>query len=459
MNAMTSLKTALVVADDSLMSSIRPTFATAQWGLKNNSDPDEALEMMFEGNWACVIVIDNPKNTRVREFMTGLESAPVPILVVVKPGDVSTAVYAMKHNATEVIEQDLTRLNGDVLVSRTHDLTAEHPVSAGPERDVVRSTTSPLQPILDMIPQIAKADAPILITGESGTGKELLAQIIHKASPRAEGPFIAVNCGAIPNELFESELFGHVKGAFTGATSDKVGMFEAAHGGTIFLDEIAELPLAIQVKLLRVLADKKITPVGSTTAREIDFRIISSTNRDIERESRAGHFREDLYYRVSVLPVHLPPLRERIIDIPVLAEHFIEELNETQGTSITGISPEARTLLKRYPWPGNVRELQNIIQRICILKQTGQILHTDLPESLSKSPPALPVTAFDLPSEGMDMPDTFDRLEVRLLILALKKCDGNKARAARLLGLNRTTFVEKLKRKRIEYDPELDVED
>jgi DNA-binding NtrC family response regulator len=446
-------KTALIVADDATIANIRKHVEPQGWTIRGHADADEALELLFDGQWTCVLVVDDSAGQRVRDFVTGLEGPAAPILAVVRTGDVAATVFAMRHGVTNVLEQVVGTLDAGAVFAQLEDMVLQTRAASGSPMDaIIRSVGSPIQPILEVLPQIARADAPVLLTGESGTGKELLAKIIHQMSQRAAGPFITVNCGAIPHDLFESELFGHVKGAFPNANHDKVGMFEAADGGTIFLDEIGELPPQIQVKLLRTLTEKRIQPVGAAQSKAVDVRVISSSNHDIELESHEGTFREDLFYRISVLPVHLPALRERPMDIPLLADHFIRIENEAQQTSIVGLAPEARTLLRRYFWPGNVRELQNIIQRVCILKRNGLIQRDDLPEVLSEIPAPPPLVGLDVPSEGMDMPDTLDRLEARLLIIALRKSNGNKARAARLLGLNRTTFVEKLKRKRIEMN-------
>jgi transcriptional regulator with PAS, ATPase and Fis domain len=323
----------------------------------------------------------------------------------------------------------------------------------GDPRDLfVRSERSTLNSLLEMLPPIATAPAPVLITGESGTGKELFARTIHNMSSRAQGPFIAVNCGAIPDTLLESELFGYIKGAFTGAHQDHAGQFAAADKGTILLDEIGELPLQLQVKLLRVLQDGKVLPVGATEPVSVDFRVIAATNRNLENEVKAGNFREDLYYRLSVLPMHVPPLRERPDDIPVIAEHLTQEQNRLNKTHLQGFSKTALSAMKAYNWPGNVRELQNLMQRLSILKRVGQIELEDLPAQFHGDNPPPPQLGLYVPSEGMDMADTLERLETSLVKQALQKADGNKAAAARLLGLNRTTLVEKVKRLRIQQD-------
>ena len=422
-----------------------------EWEVVVIEDVDDVIERLFEESWTCVVAAAH-EGDRLETFLQDVDTATgPPLLVFVRPGDVRTAVKAMREGARDVLE-----LDEDGAVPRTalREQLAQfiglNLPPAQPADAFRRAADSPINAIIEIIPQIARSDAPVLISGESGTGKDLLARVIHQSGARASGPFVAVNCGAIPAGLLESELFGHVQGAFTGAMADKPGQFEAAHGGTLFLDEISDMPLPVQVKLLRVLQDKRIMRVGSTTAIPMDFRVIAATNRNLEESIEQGTFREDLYYRISVLPVHLPALRERPMDVPLLLEHFIEQQNLHQQTRIQGMTSEARSLLRRYAWPGNVRELENFVQRASVLKTHGYIERDDLPSHILKAPPT-PLLGLDVPSEGIDMTETLDELENRLLRRALNKAQGNKARAARLLGINRTTLVEKLKRKHIEF--------
>ncbi len=295
------------------------------------------------------------------------------------------------------------------------------------------------------------ADSPstVLITGESGSGKEVLAHLIHKLGPRADKPFVAVNCGAIPEDLLESELFGHVKGAFTGAVRNRPGRFELAQGGTIFLDEIGEMSPKLQVKLLRVLQERRIEPVGGDRSIPVDVRVIAATNRDLEKAIEAGEFREDLFYRLNVIPLRLPPLRERGDDVLLLAEHFIERFNARLGTDIRGIAPEARELMLAYRWPGNVRELQNLVERVATLKREGLIEAGDLPSRMLD--PGRQVRQDVLPPldgvERIDLKALVDEFETRLILHALERCGWNKNKAARFLTMNRTTLVEKVKKK------------
>jgi DNA-binding NtrC family response regulator len=301
--------------------------------------------------------------------------------------------------------------------------------------------------VLEMIERVSSSDSTILISGESGTGKELVARAIHYNSPRAEKVLVPVNCGAIPNDLLESELFGHVKGAFTGAIANRVGRFEFAHNGTIFLDEIGELTPSLQVKLLRVIQERKFEPVGSTRTVEVDVRIISATNVDLEKAVENGEFREDLFYRLNVIPINIPALRERRSDIPYLLHHFIESFNQNKNKSLAGISSEALDYLYNYAWPGNVRELENLIERLAILKGTGIVETYDLPEKYRQETRAAKIEEADIPESGIDFNSAVDAYENALIVRALEKTGWNRNRAAQLLRLNRTTLVEKIKKK------------
>lgn len=315
--------------------------------------------------------------------------------------------------------------------------------------------SSEMQNVFQIIEKVADSDSTILITGESGTGKELMARAVHNLSSRKNDSFIAINCGAIPTELLESELFGHVRGAFTGAIANRAGRFELADGGTIFLDEIGDLAPQLQVKLLRVLQERNFEPVGGTRSIAVNVRVIAATNKDLEELTRMGQFREDLFYRLNVIPLHIPALRERRSDIPFLLEHFITHLNIRKKRNIQGISAEALRHLVQYPWPGNIRELENLIERLAILKGTGQIETADLPpryQSLGLpnhqgSIDIKPITEIQIPESGVDFNALVDQFENQLLIQALERTNWNRNQAAQLLGLNRTTLVEKIKKK------------
>ncbi|MFY9270556.1 MAG: sigma-54 dependent transcriptional regulator [Candidatus Manganitrophaceae bacterium] len=308
---------------------------------------------------------------------------------------------------------------------------------------------SPLmKKVQELIKRVADTDSTVLIEGESGTGKEVVSKAIHALSARRDKPFIPINCGAIPESLLESELFGHEKGAFTGATASRMGRFELAQGGTLFLDEIGELPFPLQVKLLRVLQERSFERVGGTKTIHVDVRIIAATNQDLERAVEEKRFRKDLFYRLNVIPIDVPPLRERKEDIPILIDHFIRRFNEKKNRIIRGVSSDAEKLLIEYPWPGNIRELENLIERLVILKEEGYLQPCDLPDKLTRRGERLLLFPFELPEEGADFSMLVSEFENHLLGQALQKSNGIKNRAAQLLRMNRTTLVEKLKRRR-----------
>jgi two-component system response regulator PilR (NtrC family) len=289
--------------------------------------------------------------------------------------------------------------------------------------------------LYQMIETVAQVPSTVLVTGESGTGKELVARAIHDMSPRAEKPFVSVNCGAFTETLLESELFGYVKGSFTGANANRKGLFEAANSGTIFLDEIGEMSSAMQVKLLRVLQERKVRPVGATEETNVDTRVIAATNRDLASMVSAGTFREDLYYRISVIPIELPPLRERSEDISELANHFVEKFCAPTGRKL-GVSETAMRLLERYSWPGNVRELEHTIERAVALEHTSMIEPERLPEKITNYNPYRVAEAMEFPEEGINITAHLDQLEKSYLVEALRRTSGNQTNAAELLKLS-----------------------
>ena len=303
-----------------------------------------------------------------------------------------------------------------------------------------------LKKVLRLVGKVAETDSSVLILGESGTGKELIARAVHEKSPRIHKPFVPINCGAIPENLLESELFGHVKGAFTGANQNRAGRFEIADGGTIFLDEIGEMPMLLQVKLLRVLQERSFEPVGGSKAVNVDVRVVAATNKDLELEVEEGRFREDLYYRLNVVELSLPPLRRRQGDIPLLCDYFNQRLEASRGRSVSAFTPEAMDKLKKYRWPGNVRELENVVERLSVFCMGEAVEVDDLPEKLLR-PTKSKQSGFDLPDEGVDLRQLLNDLEESMLRQALEKTGWNKNKAATLLNMNRTTLVEKLKKR------------
>ena len=316
--------------------------------------------------------------------------------------------------------------------------------------------------IFELIKKVAESDSTVLITGESGTGKELVARAIYQLSKRNDCLFVPVNCGAIPAELLESELFGFTKGAFTGAQNSKLGRFQVADKGTIFLDEIGEMPLNLQVKILRVLQEKEIQPLGSNKPVNVDIRIIAATNKNLEKLVEEKKFREDLYYRLNVIPVNLPPLRDRIEDIEVLAKYFFKKFVKKYDKKgiVEGIADETIFIFENYNWPGNVRELENSIERLVVLKEKGYILPSDLPprffqgdfeeiEHRNISEKEYLNSMLKLSDEGIDLREVMENLETNLILQALEKTGGVKDKAAKLLNMKRTTLIEKLKRKNL----------
>ncbi|MDG2305315.1 MAG: sigma-54 dependent transcriptional regulator [Candidatus Binatia bacterium] len=305
-----------------------------------------------------------------------------------------------------------------------------------------------VQRVRNLIRRVAVTDATCLILGESGTGKELAAREIHGCSLRSEKPFIPVNCGAIPADLLESEMFGHERGSFTGAVGSRAGMFQLASGGTIFLDEISEMSPILQVKLLRVLQDHEVRPVGSDRPRHVDVRVIAATNKDLSLQIERGLFREDLYYRLEVIPVNLPPMRERRSDIPLLVRHFLDRHNQKRPELEVTITEEAMVHLWEYDWPGNVRELENLLERLVILSEDSVIRVENLPANVRSFISEKKIPKPVMSEEGLNLANAVEEFENRLIDEALRRTKGNKQAAARLLGLKRTTLVAKLRRRR-----------
>jgi two-component system response regulator AtoC len=320
--------------------------------------------------------------------------------------------------------------------------------SGGPEDTPLLIGDHPLMAkIAQVVRKVAATDATVLILGESGTGKDLVARAIHAHSPRADGEFVAVNCGAIPGELLESEMFGHERGAFTGAAAPRVGLFPQAQGGTIFLDEVDEMSPSLQVKLLRVLQDREVRPVGSDRGVRVDVRVIAASNRDLAAQVAAGRFREDLFYRLDVIPLTMPALRERRSDIPLLVRHFLGLHSRTRLGRPLSVSDEAMVHLWEYDWPGNVRELENVVERVAVLTDGPVIATDDLPPAIRALAAPRAATRVTLDAAGLDLNAAVEEFEHRLIAEALRRTRGNKQAAARLLGLKRTTLVAKLRRR------------
>jgi DNA-binding NtrC family response regulator len=371
---------------------------------------------------------------------------------------IETAVQAVKAGAYDFVTKPFRIEELLVLLQRAlefqrlnrENISLRKQLKAKYRFENIVSDHENMQAIFEVVEKVSDSDSTILIYGESGTGKELIARAIHYNSYRQDKPLVPINCGAIPGELLESELFGYEKGAFTGATSLRIGRFELANGGTVFLDEIGEMSPALQVKILRVLQEREFERVGGTRTIKVDVRIIAATNKNLEESVAKNQFREDLFYRLNVIPIHIPPLRERRSDLPLLMAHFIERFNAEKKRHLEGITPEALGILQRYSWPGNVRELENLIERIAILKGSGVITPHDLPEKLTQSFINGPVPDVDIPNSGLDFDDAVQAFEKQLLTKALERTRGVKSKAAELLHMNRTTLVEKVKKLRLE---------
>ncbi|MBW1709895.1 MAG: sigma-54-dependent Fis family transcriptional regulator [Deltaproteobacteria bacterium] len=339
----------------------------------------------------------------------------------------------------------LDRILNEAVISGTPVSSADLP-SRYPE--IIGYSTG-IKEVFRMIDKVAHTDSTVMITGESGTGKELVAQAIHRNSPRKEYLLVPVNCGAIPEELLESELFGHEKGAFTSAIRSRAGRFEIANHGTIFLDEISDMSPKLQVKILRVLQERSFERIGGTKTIEVDIRVIAATNKDLYQAVQDGRFRDDLYYRLNVIPITVPPLRDRQADIPLLINHFLQKFNHSKKKQIKGLSPEVQDMLTLFSWPGNIRELENVIERMVILAEEDILTPEDLPPRIKEAVSKPKQQNIEIPDEGIDFNKIVSEFEDQLLIQALKKANWVKNKAAKLLNLNRTTLVEKLKKKNI----------
>jgi DNA-binding NtrC family response regulator len=389
-------------------------------------------------------------------------SPDLPCIVVTGYGSAESSVEALRAGAYWYLEKPFDQGHLDVvrkLVAQAIEhgrLKSENRLLQGQLRskysfENIIGTSTPLRDVLETVSKVAMTDSTVLITGESGTGKELVARAIHFNSKRADKMFVTVNCGAIPEELLESELFGHIRGAFTNAVANREGRFAIAHEGTIFLDEIGDMSTNLQVKLLRVLQERTFEPVGSSKTQRVDVRVIAATNQNLEEATAERRFREDLFYRLNVIPIVVPPLRERRDDIAPLAEHFLNIANEGRGDQEIEFSDGVIERLTSFDWPGNVRELENLVERLVTLSSAPTIVASDLPTALQESSPA-PVAAPQIPPQGLNFRNVVDQFESDLILQALEITHGNKNRAAQLIQMNRTTMLEKMKKKGVKFD-------
>ena len=436
----------LIVDDEQGMRQLLSlVFARANHQVRAAENGRQALDML-RAEAADLIISDvkMPDMGGIELLRAAREFLPdVGVVMMTAFATVETAREAFKLGADDFIQKpfdvDELKLIVEKALERLHLLRENRAFKrAQRERgrlDQIIGRSPRMQAVYQMIETIADVQSTVLITGESGTGKEMVARAVHNLSPRSEKPFMPINCGAFTETLLESELFGYVRGAFTGATANRKGLFEAADKGTIFLDEVGEMSPTMQVKLLRVLQERKVRPVGAHEEIAIDTRVIAATNRDLQAMVKQGTFREDLFYRISVIPIELPPLREKTEDIADLIEHFLQKFIAQTGKTVT-ISEKSVELLEHYSWPGNVRELEHTIERAVALERSGTIQPESLPQQVTHYSPARIVSAFDLPDEGINLTAHLEQLEKTYILEALRRTNGNQTRAAEVLHLS-----------------------
>ncbi len=405
----------------------------------------QGLELFSSNNPGLVITDVKLGDMDGLEVLAAIKnlSPETPVIVITAFGSIEMAVKAMHQGAFNFITKPFDRETLRLSCAKALELTSLRSQKQQLADEVNRLTgtsgmetaNSAMAELLETALKVASSEATVLVTGESGTGKEVLARLIHQHSPRKDEPMVAVNCTAIPDNLIESELFGHVKGAFTGAIANRKGRFQTAAQGTLFLDEIGELKMDMQAKLLRAIQEREVEPVGSDRTEKVDVRIIAATNKNLREEVAKENFREDLYYRLSVIPLHIPPLRDRPEDIPALANHFLKKLGAPRGVKF---SDKAIKLMKNYEWPGNIRELQNSVERSLILRKGNIIEPDDISLPTAKSAEVLEIP--DIPPDGVSLED----IEKGLILKALEKSNGNRSQAARLLKIPRHVFIYRL---------------
>lgn len=379
-------------------------------------------------------------------------------IIITGYGTIQTAVDAMRLGAYDYLCKPVEARELLLVVARAldHQRLRQENIQLKKQLrkkygfDNIIGSSEPICQVFDIIRKVADTDSTVLILGESGTGKELVARAIHHNSDRREGPLIPVNCAAIPEELLESELFGHEKGAFTHAVRTRIGRFEQADGGTIFLDEVGDMSPTLQVKILRVLQEHQFERIGGTRPLKVNIRVLAATNQDLKKMVQQGRFREDLFYRLNVIPIKIPPLRERPGDIPILINHFLSEFSRKKKRKVLRVSPEALRCLTGYTWPGNVRELENLMERLVILVDGDTIEPRDLPERMIRASRPETVLDLDFPEGGLPLTETVLEFERQMIIKALNKTGWVKNQAAQLLHLNRTTLIEKIKKQKIQ---------
>ena len=453
----------LVVDDDSAVRDVlQEALTQEEYSVSTAEDGAAAIQAVKDSVVHIVITdfqLPDIDGLAIIDRLAKLDAKIIPIMMT-GFGTIETAVRAMKSGAFDFITKPFDLEAVAVVVRKAAEflrLRQENHLLRKAVRDQYRleqlvGASEPIQQVMEFVRKVADSDSTVMIQGESGTGKELVARMLHFNSLRKDRPLVPVNCGAIPENLLESELFGHEKGAFTGATHARMGRFELANGGTIFLDEIGEMSLPLQVKLLRVLQEREFERVGGNRTIHVDVRIVAATNQDLETLVEEKRFRKDLFYRLNVIPIVIPPLRERRSDIPLLIDHFLTRFNQTKHTEISSLAPDALHLLTEYDWPGNIRELENMIERLVVLKKRGVLSIGDLPDKICRksSGTELKEQFIRFSEDGINLSREVEQYEKHLIMEALRKANGVTSRAAQLLQLNRTTLVEKLKRKGVD---------
>ncbi len=440
------MATILIVDDEKPIRDLLARALGADYDVVTAADAELAMKALDENPSISLMLSDvrMPGADGITLLKAARAKRPdLPVVMLTAYGSVELAVEAMKNGANDFLTKPVELDQLDLRIAKAlGDAAAPPPPVQGqgegagwPGLEEIVGNSPAMEKVFRMVRQAAPTDATILLEGPSGTGKELFARAIHRLSKRADGPFVAVECAALNPNLLESELFGHVKGAYTGADSDRVGRFEAANGGTLFLDEISEIPASTQVKLLRALESRSFERLGSSKTISTDIRIVAACNRSLKKLAQEGKFREDLYYRLNVIDLHLPPLSERRSDIALLAGKFVKEFSGRNGGRVTGISPEATAALEAYPWPGNVRELRNVVEKMVVLSHGGDLGTDDIPDDI-RSPAAL--------ASGAAAGDSLEAAEKAKILAVLDECGGNITRAAEKLGISRRTLHRRL---------------
>jgi len=441
--------------DDSFRRVLEYQLKEAGYGVTAAADGSRALEVFSQNRFDAVLTdLDMPGLSGTDLLKAVKEQSPdTPVIVITAYGTIDSAVDAMKSGAYHYLTKPVNRdvllhtleqaLKFSGLVSENRNL--REAVSAQFTFEGFVGSSTGMRRVIEQARQLARVDTTVLITGESGTGKEILAKAIHFNSPRSGNPFVVINCGAIPDTLLESELFGYRKGAFSGATANKQGKFEAADGGSVFLDEIGDLPAPLQVKVLRVVQENEIDVVGANQPRKVDVRIIAATNRDLRQMMADGQFRQDLYYRLNVVPLHVPPLRERKEDIPLLVQFLAERIRKRMGRTPVKTGNRILRKLEAYSWPGNIRELENTVERLIVFSQQDTARITDLPEEILLPQPASGRAVLRIPPEGVSLAEV-DR---ELVVAALERNQWNQTRAAEFLKISRNVLIYRMQKYRL----------